>query len=173
MVLAGRWGAALPLGRALRVAGLVAEDPARRVELLRQAVVVLEPSAARLECAKALIDLGVAIRHAGQRREAQDLLRSGAELAELCGAEQVVRQGLDELIVAGARPRKTVFTGPGALTPSERRVAELAVAGSSNRDIAQTLFVTTKTVELHLSNVYRKLAISGRQQIGAALTAVE
>jgi DNA-binding NarL/FixJ family response regulator len=67
------------------------------------------------------------------------------------------------------RPRKVLRTGLDALTASERRVAQLAADGMSNKEIAQTLFVTIKTVELHLSHVYRKLEISSRAQLDKAL----
>ena len=67
--------------------------------------------------------------------------------------------------MAGFRPRRNRVTGPDSLTPSELRVAALAAGGATNREIAQELFVTTKTVELHLSNVYRKLGVAGRQEL--------
>jgi DNA-binding NarL/FixJ family response regulator len=55
------------------------------------------------------------------------------------------------------------------LTASERRVADLAGGGQTNRDIAQTLYVTPKTVEVHLSNTYRKLGIASRRELARAL----
>jgi len=67
--------------------------------------------------------------------------------------------------------RRAVQTGPHALTPSERRIAELAAQRATNRQIAQQLFVTPKTVELHLSSVFRKLGISTRTNLAAALAA--
>ena len=74
-----------------------------------------------------------------------------------------------ELVTAGAKPRRTVLTGLEALTASERRVAELAAGGASNKEIAQSLFVTLRTVELHLSNAYNKLQIRSRHELAAAL----
>ena len=73
------------------------------------------------------------------------------------------------LLATGARPRRLVLSGLEALTPSERRVAEMAADGLSNRDIAQALFVTPKTVEVHLSNAYRKLDIHSRGELPNAL----
>jgi DNA-binding NarL/FixJ family response regulator len=61
------------------------------------------------------------------------------------------------------------LSGLESLTPSERRVAELAAQGPTNREIAQALFVTPKTVEVHLSHVYRKFGISSRSQLASAL----
>ena len=76
-----------------------------------------------------------------------------------------------ELHATGARPRTVALRGAGSLTASERRVADLAADGLSNRDIAQTLYVTPKTVEVHLSNAYRKLEIASRRELPAALAA--
>jgi DNA-binding CsgD family transcriptional regulator len=87
------------------------------------------------------------------------------------GALGLVERGNGELAATGARPRKLVVTGLESLTASERRVAELAAQDLSNKEIAQALFVTVKTVEVHLSSVYRKLELSSRRQLGAALGA--
>jgi DNA-binding CsgD family transcriptional regulator len=74
-----------------------------------------------------------------------------------------------ELLATGARPRRIAMSGVKALTASERRVADMAVGGPTNREIAQALFVTPRTVEVHLSSVYRKLSIRSRSQLAAAL----
>ena len=71
---------------------------------------------------------------------------------------------------AGARPRSAARSGPGSLTPSERRVAKLAAEGRTNREIAQTLYVTPKTVEVHLSRAYRKLGVGSRRELLPALS---
>ncbi|MDQ3762793.1 MAG: LuxR C-terminal-related transcriptional regulator [Actinomycetota bacterium] len=168
--LSRRWGAPRALGVSLRVAGLV-EGGQQGLGLLRQAVDVLAPSPVRLEHAKALIDLGAALRRAGHRAESRQHLRQGTDHAELCGATPLVKRGLAELRATGARPRHIRLTGSAALTPSEHRVAELAAAGRSNRDIAQTLFITTHTVELHLTRAYRKLGITGRTDLARTLSA--
>ena len=75
-----------------------------------------------------------------------------------------------ELYATGARPRTTALDGVESLTERELRVAKLAADGQTNRDIAQILYVTPKTVEVHLSNSYRKLGISSRRELPAALT---
>jgi DNA-binding NarL/FixJ family response regulator len=75
------------------------------------------------------------------------------------------RRARAELAAIGVRPRATDRTGADALTPSERRVAELAAAGGTNREIAQALFVTEKTIETHLGRTFRKLDISSRRQL--------
>jgi DNA-binding CsgD family transcriptional regulator/predicted negative regulator of RcsB-dependent stress response len=161
LTLARRWGAPRALGHALQVAGLV-QGGKEGLALLHQAVEVLASSPARLEHAKALIELGAALRRSGQRLQSRQYLRYGVELAQICGATPLVKRGFTELRASGARPRRIAPSGPDALTPSERRVAELAAAGQSNRDIAQILFITTNTVEAHLTRTYRKLGITGR-----------
>lgn len=171
--LAQRWGIAGTLGRSLRIAGLV-HDGTTGLELLRRAVHTLEPSMARLEHAKALISYGVALHRAEHRGPALRHLRLGVDSAERCGAPPLVELGNAELRTAGARPRRrTSMTGLAALTESERRVAELAARGHSNREIAQQLFVATKTVEVHLSNVYRKAGITRRQLASGGLNLAE
>jgi DNA-binding CsgD family transcriptional regulator len=171
LALARRFGAPRPLGIALRAAALV-EGGARGLELLAEACSVLEDSAGQLEHARALADFGAALRRSGQRRAARAPLRQALDLAHRFGAAQIERQAHEELLASGARPRRTALRGVDALTPSERRIAELAAAGSTNREIAQALFVTLRTVEAHLSRAYDKLGIRRRQELAAVLRAV-
>jgi class 3 adenylate cyclase/DNA-binding CsgD family transcriptional regulator/tetratricopeptide (TPR) repeat protein len=163
-----RWGAQRPIGRALRVLG-IAESGEHGLEHLRQAVHTLEHSPARLEQARSLAELGAALRRLGKRTEARDRLRAGLELASQCGAEPLTQRAREELIAAGAKPRSRAVSGVEALTPSERRIAAMAAEGMTNRDIAQALFVTPRTVEMHLSNAFRKLDIGSRTQLVEAL----
>ena len=166
--IARGFGAPRCLGVALRAAGLV-HDGERSLELLREAVAVLATSASDLEHARALIDLGAALRRSGERVEARDLLRAGQDLAARCEATRLSELAYEELLASGARPRRTATTGAESLTPSERRVAEMAAQGLTNRDIAQALFVTEKTVETHLGHVYAKLDLRSRTQLAAAM----
>ena len=165
--LARSFGAPWTLGRSLRVLGTLERDGG--LGHLQEAVAVLEGSPARLECAKALAALGTRLRHLRQPTEAREPLRRALQLADACGAGGLAEQVRTELYAAGARPRTTALQGVEALTASERRVADLAAEGGTNRDIAQTLFVTPKTVEVHLSNVYRKLGIRSRRELAPAL----
>jgi DNA-binding NarL/FixJ family response regulator len=130
---------------------------------------VLEGSTARLELAKALTALGSLLRLSRRPKEAREPLRRALELAEACGAAALESHVRSELAAAGVRPRTTALSGIESLTASERRVAALAAAGGTNRDIAQELFVTPKTVEVHLSNTYRKLGIGSRRELPASL----
>ena len=164
LALARRWGDPYAIGASLRVLGLV-EGGKAGIGLLREAVEVLAGSEARLEHARALVDLGAALRRANQRTEARERLREGVDLARRVGAFGLAERANEEIAATGARPRKVLQTGLDALTASERRVAQLAADGMSNKDIAQTLFVTIKTVEVHLSHAYRKLEIGSRAQL--------
>ena len=170
--LARRWGAPRPLGGALCSAGLVLGGD-QGLALLREATAVLEPSPAVLVRARAATELGAALRRANQRAQAREPLALGLELAERAGATALVGRAREELIATGARPRRAERTGIASLTASERRIAQLAADGQTNRDIAQALFVTPKTVEGHLSHTYQKLGVRSRSQLGEAFRAIE
>lgn len=165
---ARRWGAASGIGVALRCHALLGGS-ARSVEPLREAVAVLEGSPARLERVRALIDLGAALRRANRRADARLVLERGLALADRCGARSLAGLARAELRAAGGRSADPDGVGVQQLTASERRVADLAAEGLSNAEIAQALFVTSKTVETHLGRVYRKLSLSGRGGLGRAL----
>ena len=167
---AREWGAPPALGLALRTLGLV-EGGASGERLLRESVNVLEDSQARLEHAKSLVELGATLRRANKRSDSREYLRRGLELAHKLGATALEERAQTELAATGARPRRLMLSGLESLTPSERRVAEMAADNMTNKDIAQALFVTPKTVEVHLSSVYRKLEIASRAQLPDVLGA--
>jgi DNA-binding CsgD family transcriptional regulator/tetratricopeptide (TPR) repeat protein len=169
LALARTWGAPRALGMAMRAAGLI-EGGKRGLALLNEAVQVLEESPAKLEHAKARAELGAALRRAKRRAEAREHLRKALELATICGAAALAERAESELLATGARPRRIALSGVQSLTPSERRVAEMAAKGPTNREIAQALFVTQRTVEVHLTSIYRKLGISSRSQLASALS---
>ena len=166
--LARRFDTPGMLGSALRVLGVVRSGD-EGLALLREAVETLSRSDFRLEHARALIDLGGALRRAGLQREARDALREGLDHAHHCEAWALVAAARDELVAAGARPRRPDVRDVHALTPSERRVAAMAAEGISNKEIAQALYVTVNTVESHLRHVYRKLDIKSRSQLASRL----
>jgi DNA-binding NarL/FixJ family response regulator len=161
------FGAPRALGRALRVLGILRRD--QGLAELEEAVRVLERSPAKLEHAKALAAHGALLRRERKPSDAREPLRQALELASVCGAESLADHARSELYASGARPRSEALSGVEALTPSELRVAELAAGGESNKDIAQGLYVTPKTVEVHLSNAYRKLGIRSRRELAGAL----
>jgi DNA-binding CsgD family transcriptional regulator len=168
LALARRANVPRAIGIALRVCGLLA-DGKDGIELLEQSVAILEFSSTRLELAYSLTELGAALRRAGAPTAAREPLRRALNLAARCGATPLAERARDEALAAGARPRRPWTTGIQALTPSELRVARLAAQPLSNRDIAQALFITTKTVSDHLNSAYRKLNIYTRDQLAAAM----
>jgi DNA-binding CsgD family transcriptional regulator len=167
--LARAFGAPRALGVAKRAAGLVAGGE-RGELLLREAVESFGQGEARLERARGLADLGAMLRRRNRRTEARELLREALDAAHRAGAKRLAEQAETELRATGARPRRVVLTGLESLTASERRIAELAGGGLTNREIAQTLFVTARTVEGHLTSVFRKLQLDSREELPAALT---
>jgi DNA-binding CsgD family transcriptional regulator len=170
--VARRFGAPEPLGDALRVRALLA--PRREMaEMAREAVEVLAGSELRTAHARGLIDLGAALRRGGHRRDAREPLREGLDIASRCGSTVETDRALAELRATGARPRRPLMSGVEALSAQERRVAGLAAEGRSNREIAEALFLTRRTVEMHLTSAYRKLGVSGRGDLAAALTGDE
>ena len=168
LLLAQAFGAPRALGVALRAAGVVAGGD-RGASLLREAIDVFERGGARLEVARALADLGAMLRRRNRRTEARELLRAALDTAHRAGARPLAEYAETELRATGARPRRVVLTGPDSLTASERRIAELASQGLTNRAIAQNLFVTARTVEGHLTSVFRKLQVNSRDELSAAL----
>ncbi len=166
--LARAFGRPRTLGISLRARGL-AEGGERGLELLAEAVSTLEGSQSPLELARARTDYGAALRRAGRRVQARAELERALDLAHHLGARRIANQARAELIAAGAKPRRDAITGRDALTAGELRVARLASKGLTNREIAQALFITTKTAKAHLSRVYRKLEITRRNQLAGAL----
>jgi DNA-binding CsgD family transcriptional regulator len=155
--------------RALGIALLAQARLTGELEPLREAVAVLDASQAALETARAHFALGAALRRAGEVEPARHELRRAVDGAHRCGATALEDAALAELRATGARPRRRLTTGAGALTPSERRIAGLAADGRQNREIAEALFITTATVEFHLRNAFRKLGISTRAQLAESL----
>ncbi len=169
LAIARQVGAPGALGMSLRAAALSSGEDERLV-LLEQAVSVLERSRSRLELARTFVDLGSELSRAGRRREGRDAQRKAIELADECGAIVLAERARVELQAGPGRRPRTELTGRGALTAAELRVCRQAADGRSNREIAQALFVTEKTVERHLSGAYQKLEIRSRFQLTAAIS---
>jgi DNA-binding CsgD family transcriptional regulator len=166
---AERFGAPRPLAAALRARAAIVEEQAERS--LRDACDVLDGALAELEQARVRADLGELLLREGRAEESREMLRSALELAWSCRADALVGRIRDSLVSAGTRPRRPELTGARALTPAEARTARMAAEGATNRELAEALFVTEKTVETHLTAAYRKLNIAGRPQLAAALGA--
>ncbi len=165
------FGAPHIVGIALSVCGSLGPGPAALAQL-HEAVSILERSEARLDHAGALLNLGVGLRDRGEREPARRRLSQALDIASRYGATTLAGRARSELIVTGARPRREQLTGPGSLTPAELRAARMAAEGLSNREIAQALFVSAKTIETQLSAAYAKLSISSRYELRGALAKV-
>ncbi len=170
--LARRIGLTRVVIRDLRVLGL-AEGGERGIALLGEAVAAGEDHPPRLEYFSALVDLGAALRRANQRTAARDSLRKALELSHRGGATVLEQRAKTELAATGARPRRTMLTGIEALTPNQLRVGELAAQGLTTRQIADEQFITPKTVEYHLRQIYMKLSVSSREELAQTLAARE
>jgi len=170
--LAEAWGAPHTVAEALRSVALLApgEEQVERLEAAREA---LGDSGARLLRARLLADHGAALRRANSRAAARPVLTEALDLARASGAAVLAERAHTELWATGARPRRPLRTGRDNLTPSELRIAGLAATGLSNAEIAQELFITVKTVEMHLGRCYRKLDIGSRRDLGGALAGGE
>lgn len=154
-LIAEEWGAASGVGRTLRVLGRVVGGE-RGLELTGRAIEVLRTSSHRLELLRAL-------RQRAEITECQDAWRSCLELAEEIGVPRIVHRARTALGVS-------VPAGSGGkLTRSERKVAMLAASGRSNQEIAELLEVTSRAVEKHLTNTYRKLGVRRRAELAEAL----
>jgi DNA-binding CsgD family transcriptional regulator len=156
------------IGMNLHAAGLL-EQGENRIQTLREATEQLSHSQSRLEYARALCDYGAALRRANRRVEARSPLQTALTIARDARAAPLRDRAADELKATGARVSRPGLTGVDALTASEHRIASMAAGGMSNGAIAQALFVTVKTVEMHLGHAYNKLNLSGRSQLAAAL----
>ena len=165
--LARTFGAPRALGVAMRAAG-IASGGDEGEQLLRDAAATLERGEARLERARTLADLAAMLRRRNQRTRARALLREALDAAHRLGAPGS-RSAPRRSFAPRARPRRLVLTGLESLTASERRIAELASQELTNREIAQVLFITDRTVESHLTSVFRKLELDSRSELPAAL----
>jgi DNA-binding CsgD family transcriptional regulator len=163
-------GAPLAVARAL-AALAAAGPPGPRAGRLAEAAALLDGGRADGERMLILGEHGEALRCAGRRAEARAVLREALAVAEASGAEALAERARDALVAARGRVERAAAPPSAALTRSEQRVAELAATGLTNRAIAEQLWVTVKTVELHLTGTYRKLGLHSRRELAAALAA--
>ncbi|MGY5079724.1 helix-turn-helix transcriptional regulator [Streptomyces nigrescens] len=160
------------LGVALRATGTVT-DGLRGLDMLAEAVTVLRTTPARLELARACHDFGVALLRRDDKRGARGALRDGLDLAVGCGATALAVRLEERLHLAGGRVARSGSQGIRGLTAGEERVCTLAAQGFSNKQIAELLVVSLRTVETHLTGAYRKLGITGRPQLAAAMATTD
>lgn len=163
-----RWGTTRALGMFRMARGVLTAGDAG-IDLLTDAVHTLADSPGRLEQARAEYLLGRRLYRRGDAEGARERLRQSIDLAVLCRDQLQLNQSLPALSEAGGRLRRSTASPADTLSGSERRVAEQAIAGATNREIAESLFLTQRTVEFHLTSVYRKLGIRGRQELARVL----
>ncbi|SES41560.1 helix-turn-helix transcriptional regulator [Lentzea albida] len=167
--LTERWNVPKARGLVLLTRAAVC-GPETAAGLLLESVEVLDVPCARYDLHRAEHRLGRVLIELDDLRGAREHLRRAVDLATRCGATTAASRSRALLVRAGGRMRHTALTRADVLTGSERRVAGLAAAGATNREIAEALFVTPRTVEVHLTKAYRKLGISGRSELTLALT---
>jgi DNA-binding CsgD family transcriptional regulator len=169
--LAARWDTPRARGLVL-LARSAAAAGAARIELLEGALDALEVSAGLLYRLRAGLLLGDALLAAGDRPGARSHLRRVALAAGRARCTGLAVRARRRLAEAGGRLPQADGANADVLTGSERRVAELAARHATNREIADTLFVSLRTVEFHLTNVYRKLGVTGRSELAEVLAAM-
>ncbi|HZN19885.1 MAG TPA: AAA family ATPase [Micromonosporaceae bacterium] len=161
-------------GISLRVLAATRE-PRARPAMLNEAAELLQASGDQLELARALTDLGHTYHELGDDSRARMAVRRASHLARKCAAEPMVHRAhqLDQVATCPPAPGEVAGAAGGfaMLSDAERRVAALASIGHTNREIAGKLFITVSTVEQHLTSAYRKLNVSGRVELPAALQA--
>jgi len=153
--------------RARRARALLA-DPKAAGALLEEAREEAAQSPFQLDEAAVLLQTGVSLARAGDAERAREPLRLALDLADRLGAVATARAARDALVATGGRPRRAALSGLASLSPAEIRVARLAASGMKNREISEHLFVTLKTVEMHLSSTYAKLGVKGRENLSLA-----
>ena len=163
--LARRYGTARMIGVGLRAKAAAAADVSEKIKLLYEAVDLLQSSPARLESARALVELGAILVGADRKEEARDLLRRGGQIASTCGARTLMDVAWVQLRTAGARSRRLGHDELDSLSPAEYRVVRLVARGKTNQVIAEELYLAPKTVEGHLARVFKKLGIRSRQEL--------
>ncbi|MGY2011492.1 helix-turn-helix transcriptional regulator [Nocardia gipuzkoensis] len=166
LAAARRWGSPGAVGRALHALGMARRD-SRSIAVLERAVELLELAEARYELMGTLCDLGQLYAAEGDVTRSRGAVEAATELAAAAGSRPLLQRA-NSVLVTLDNQRRTA-----KLTKQERKIAGLALQGHSNKFIAETMFLTVRTVEFHLSNVYRKLGISGRRELHGVINSRE
>lgn len=163
------WGTPRARGMLSLARGVLTPDDTG-LDHLTEAADLLAGSPARLEHARAEYLLGRRLFDRGDAQAARTRLHRAIDIAVLCGDKSLLDEVRPVLAAARGRLRRSTTSPAESLSGGERQIAERAAAGATNREIAEALFLTQRTVEFHLTSVYRKLGIRGRHQIASALT---
>ena len=132
-------------------------------------VELVRSSGGMVELVDVLVVQGDELLRLGRRSDARAAFREALALADDLGLKGLASSALDGLRLAGGRPRRRALTGRSSLTPGEERICELVASGRSNREVADLLYVSRKTVEYHLRNVFAKLGVTSRRQLADRL----
>jgi DNA-binding CsgD family transcriptional regulator len=139
----------------------------------RESIASLGRARLRIELARSHLLYGEWLRRERRRVDAREHLRTALELFTGAGADGFAERTQHELLATGATVRKRTDDTRDDLTPQEEHIARLAIEGRTNPEIGAELFISPRTVEWHLKNVFMKLGISSRKELGDALPARE
>ena len=145
--------------RALTMTGPEAE------EHYREAIAHLGASLIAGEAARAHLLYGEWLRRAGRRQDAREELRTAHDLLSDMGAQGFASRAARELRATGEHPRKRTAQPTDALTAQELHIARLVATGATSREVGAQLFLSPRTIEAHLRNIFRKLGISSRREL--------
>jgi DNA-binding CsgD family transcriptional regulator len=169
LALAERFGTTGAILAATHAAAVAEPDDAARLDLCETVLARGGGAGSVLDLARVRLELGHALRRLGRRVEARPSLQLVLADADRTGATLLAERARRELVASGLRPRRAQRVGAASLTPRQRQVCELAAGGTTNRAIAQQLFLSIKTVETHLAAAYDKLGVETREALVAAL----
>jgi len=170
LAVATRFGLPIQTGQALRAQAAL-QDRTAAIATLEHAVDALEGTDAWLELARALCDLGSAMRRAQRRIACRPHLSRAAEIAARCGATVLEQHARAELGSSAMRRQETIHGRTDALTPTEHRIAAHAADGWTNKQIAERIGLTRATIAWHLRRIYAKLDIDSRDALKERLEA--
>jgi DNA-binding CsgD family transcriptional regulator len=168
--LSRRWGTRHSWGLARLAQGAITHH-SQAPALLSEAVELLAAASDRVRQVQAEHLLGLALARSGDLRAGRAHLRHAVDLAVRWGQRAHAVRARTDLEGLGGRMGRRDEVLTGSLTPSERKVVAMAASGANNREIAESLVVSLRTVEIHLTSAYRKLGVNGRTQLAAALAA--
>jgi DNA-binding CsgD family transcriptional regulator len=165
--------------RAAAAIAIQAGDPATAAERALAAAAAADESGAPVEAARARTLAGRALASANRRELAVAQLERAAQQLDACGAVRFRREAEHELRKLGrhihhrSRPGKAAGAGVETLTQREAEIARLVLDRRTNPEIANQLFLSVKTVDTHLRNIFRKLDVSSRVEVARALERAE
>jgi DNA-binding CsgD family transcriptional regulator len=145
--------------RALTTTGPAAED------LYREAIDHLSSCRYATFLGRAHLLYGEWLRREGRRQDAREQLRAAYEMLSGMGVEAFAGRAAREPRATGEQPRKRAAQPADALTPQELRIARLVAAGATSREVAAQLFLSPRTIDAHLRNIFGKLGIASRREL--------